>query len=1120
MRFAFIFGGSMKFAWTKIICAITLVALVFSVLPPPSAQALGTFAYQVNGSNGWWVLVEGWDYRYVHDWNSYFKLLANDPDRLKVVHTVSSQYYVNEWTQRFTKDGGAACSEREEGGYDCPPIIGAGVEIFVNGAYWKTDSVNIDNANGGEVTHTFTYPGRINSVGYRIFGFGSNTIYFRETKFYKGDLTAPTNPTLATEKGSATGITYTTSGSWQNWRNDPYFVWPGASDAGTGVNGYQMYWGPSTSSPSSTGYQTVTSYDPTNPAVVTTGRYDLWVSAKDNVNNVAQWTRIFEFYYDNTLPTVSISANPPTWSKSAIVEAIASDPNFPNASGIYTTACSDNSNSFTEVPNTSSCTVTVTTEDKTIYAYAKDKSRDQNNNYTNKSQVVSITPKVDITPPNLPSLFEISGTGCSNFSEINNKSQNVCARPTIKWTNATDAKSGVDGYNVYWGSESTGATGTYQSGDSFTIPAGASGTNYLRLQVKDKAGNLSGWTTIFVHRYETTAPTVSVTTTPAGWTKDGVEVNASATDDGSGVAMIYCKLEGDTAWNSGSISCSRTATTSGITFSAYGVDQAGNISLTTNHIVSNIDKDPPSLPTSFTISGEGCGDYASIHNKWQNTCATPIITWVDAADSKSGLDDSYLFYWGSDSTGTSETTGTGNSFQVPKDSTGKNFLRLRLKDKVGNMSPWATILIHQYKKKSSWTLLGDQALGGLGQSVNGAGDINGDQYDDVLLSAPGYGKKGRVYLYTGSASGLGTTSSWMVEGELPGSCLGTAAAGLGDVNNDGYADVLLGDPCYAQNKGKAYLYYGSAGGLATTPSWTAALDQAGSFFGYAVSGAGDVNHDGYRDVMVGAPRYDHGETDEGGVFVYYGSANGLSSTPSWTAEGNQTTAYFGFSLAPAGDVNGDTFADVIIGAPNYNHAQAGEGAAYVYMGSTGGLQAAPGWSGFGGQAGANYGAAVASAGNINGDAYTDILVGAPNATSGQVAEGKVYLFTGAANGLGNEAAWSSAGGQANAQWGASLAGAGDLNQDGYGDILIGAPGYSNGEAREGLVSVYSGSASGITVPFAWQVEGDQAYTGLGYALSSAGDVNKDGIIDVVIGLHLIDGSQVIDAGQANLYSGR
>src|SRR4029079_6028765 len=102
--------------------------------------------------------------------------------------------------------------------------------------------------------------------------------------------------------------------------------------------------------------------------------------------------------------------------------------------------------------------------------------------------------------------------------------------------------------------------------------------------------------------------------------------------------------------------------------------------------------------------------------------------------------------------------------------------------------------------------------------------------------------------------------------------------------------------------------------LATSPSWTAESPQAGAFFGYCVASAGDVNGDGFDDVIVGAEHYHNPQRNEGKAFVYFGAASGPSATANWAAEGNQTNANFGDSVSSAGDVNGDGYDDVIVGA--------------------------------------------------------------------------------------------------------------------------------------------------------------------------------------------------------------
>jgi hypothetical protein len=123
------------------------------------------------------------------------------------------------------------------------------------------------------------------------------------------------------------------------------------------------------------------------------------------------------------------------------------------------------------------------------------------------------------------------------------------------------------------------------------------------------------------------------------------------------------------------------------------------------------------------------------------------------------------------------------------------------------------------------------------------------------------------------------------------------------------------------------VYHGSPTGLNASPLWTAESNQVYAHFGISVASAGDVNGDGYSDVVVGATNYDNGQTGEGRAYVYHGSPTGLSTSSSWTAESNQTSAYFGISVASAGDVNGDGYSDIIVGAYGYDNGETDEGSA-------------------------------------------------------------------------------------------------------------------------------------------------------------------------------------------------
>jgi hypothetical protein len=278
-----------------------------------------------------------------------------------------------------------------------------------------------------------------------------------------------------------------------------------------------------------------------------------------------------------------------------------------------------------------------------------------------------------------------------------------------------------------------------------------------------------------------------------------------------------------------------------------------------------------------------------------------------------------------------------------------------------------------------------------------------------------------------------------------------------------------------------------------------------------VATSGDVNGDGYTDVIVGAPYYDNGHGAEGRAYVYHGSASGLSTTPAWTAESNQGNARLG-SVATAGDVNGDGYADVIIGAYFYFAGQTREGAAFVYHGSATGLgpdgtpQNADWWV-ESNQYDAQLGGSVGTAGDVNGDGYADVIVGASLYDGAQTDGGVAFVYYGSATGLGLDgtrpagnpanADWADEGDQEEGQFGFSVATAGDVNGDGFADVIAGTPYYDvlrspyvNSDA--GQASVYHGSPTGLSTDVAWDQQGDYAETWrFGSSVATAGDVNAN-----------------------------
>jgi hypothetical protein len=403
-----------------------------------------------------------------------------------------------------------------------------------------------------------------------------------------------------------------------------------------------------------------------------------------------------------------------------------------------------------------------------------------------------------------------------------------------------------------------------------------------------------------------------------------------------------------------------------------------------------------------------------------------------------------------------------------------------------------------------------------GYSVSGAGDINGDGYADVIVGARnnsnGQDYEGQAFVFHGSSSGASPVADWVLEVDMRYAHLGWSVAGVGDVNADGYDDLLVGaykdenNENIASNEpdeGRAYLYYGSP----TGQPWRAEGEQA-ELFGYSVSSAGDVNGDGYLDVIVGAHYYDNGETNEGRALVYHGSPTGLSSSPDWTAEPNQAVAYFGHSVSNAGDVNGDGFDDVVVGAYRYDNGESDEGKVFVYHGSAGGLSSQTDGTMESDRASAYFGYSVSTAGDVNADGYDDVIVGAYQYNNGQVGEGKAFVYHGSATGLPAASNWDAE----------SVADAGDVNGDGYDDVIVGSRYYTSGETYEGAAFVYHGSSSGLSSVYDWSAESNQAYTDFGYSVAGAGDINGDGYGDVVVGARDYDNANV-NVGKAYAYHG-
>jgi hypothetical protein len=384
-------------------------------------------------------------------------------------------------------------------------------------------------------------------------------------------------------------------------------------------------------------------------------------------------------------------------------------------------------------------------------------------------------------------------------------------------------------------------------------------------------------------------------------------------------------------------------------------------------------------------------------------------------------------------------------------------------------------------------------------------DVNGDGYADVIVGArhakdaAGNANAGRTYCYLGGPGGLATTPQLLDGRDGAGALFGLSVASVGDVNGDGYADVIVGAYGAKGAAGRAYLYLGSPGGLATTPHLLDGPDGPSASFGIAVASAGDVNGDGYADVIVGADNAKDaaGNAHAGRAYLYLGGPGGLATTPQLLDGRDGGDARFGSSIASAGDVNGDGYADVVVGARLAKDAAGNSeaGRAYLYLGGPAGLATTPQLLDGRDGADALFGSSIASAGDVNGDGYADVIVDAFDArdAAGNAEAGRAYLYLGGPGGLTTTPQLLDGRDGAHAYFG-SVASAGDVNGDGYADVIVGAVGANDaaGHPFAGRAYLYLGGSGGLTMTPQLLDGRDGANAFFGSSVASADDVKGDG----------------------------
>jgi len=475
---------------------------------------------------------------------------------------------------------------------------------------------------------------------------------------------------------------------------------------------------------------------------------------------------------------------------------------------------------------------------------------------------------------------------------------------------------------------------------------------------------------------------------------------------------------------------------------------------------------------------------------------------------------------------------------------------------------------------------GDRTGDGAGRSVSSAGDVNGDGFDDIIIGAlyndgGGY-DAGAAYVIFGKAGGFGSlidltglssANGFKIQGDSEYNQAGVSVSSAGDVNGDGFDDILVGAHCNSSGgyaAGAAYVIFGKSGDFGTLIDLTGLSANDGfkiqgeadhDYAGFSVSSAGDVNGDGFADIIVGARANDGGGYAAGAAYVIFGKSGGfgslldlasLSPTDGFRIKGEQTGDQAGFDVSSAGDVNGDGFADILVGAWSNDGGGDNAGAAYVIFGKASGfaglvalgtLAASDGFKIQGDLIRDYAGGSVSSAGDVNGDGFADLVIGATGNDSGAAGAGAAYVIFGKSGGFGNLidlTGLSAADGfkiQGEGlydQAGYSVSSAGDVNGDGFADIIVGAIGNGSGGINAGAAYVIFGKSGGfgtlidlvgLSAADGIKIQGDVAHDFAGWSVSSAGDVNGDGFADILVGARYND-SGGSNAGAAYVIFGR
>ena len=421
-----------------------------------------------------------------------------------------------------------------------------------------------------------------------------------------------------------------------------------------------------------------------------------------------------------------------------------------------------------------------------------------------------------------------------------------------------------------------------------------------------------------------------------------------------------------------------------------------------------------------------------------------------------------------------------------------------------------TLLLLVQQRKQIESTVPDMMFDGEPNSLFGiraaCADVNGDGYDDILLGAYGYNNhRGRVYLFYGGPH-IDTTADFIFEGQREGDWFGSGIA-CGDINNDGCEEIVIGAGRYREHQGRAYLYWGGHGGsdrksMDANPDkiFTGEEEERGCL-GLGYPALYDIDNDGYDDIILGAQRW------TGKAYLYYGKTGELMDTSRDLIFTEDPGHQYGYTIS-CGDVDNDGYGDIVIGAC------AGPGRAYLYYGGSKSNMDSKADAIFKAQSEGNnlFGCGIVCV-DQNRDGYDDVVIGAPGYNHSQ---GRVYLFYGSSRrSLDADPDMIFDGENECSDYGIREV-CGDIDGDHVNDLVIGASGSGQGVGR---VYIYWGNELASPDPKPGRIltgENPNDCFGLGLA---CGDVNNDGFDDLVVGAYGYKDKDGIRQGRAYLFYG-